>query len=61
MAALCYVGSMLTSALSLIMIISLTFAEEDSKIFKFFGEKEAIICAVIAFVLMVIGYLTDRR
>jgi Kef-type K+ transport system membrane component KefB len=61
MAVLLYVGSMLTSVLSFIMLMFLTFAEEDSEIFKYYGEKEAIICVVIAFVFMILAYLVDRR
>jgi len=52
---------MLTSVLSFIMLMFLTFAEEDSEIFKYYGEKEAIICVVIAFVFMILAYLVDRR
>lgn len=49
------------SIISLIMILTLTFAEEESEIYRYFGEKEAIICVVIAFLLMIIGFLVDRR
>lgn len=61
MTFLLYIGSIITSVIGFAMIITLTFAEEDSGINRFFGEKETIIVVVMAFVLMVIGFLSDRR
>lgn len=61
MVVLFHIGSMITSVIGLIMILTLTFAEEDSGIYKYYGEKEAIICVVLAFLLMILGYLVDRR
>lgn len=61
MSALFQIGSMITSLIGLVLILTLTFAEEDSNVFRYFGEKEAMICVAVAFVLMIAGYLVDRR
>ena len=61
MAMLFYIGSLITNVFNLILIIILTFADEDAKIHKFFGDKEIYICVFLAFAFMVVGHLLDNK
>ena len=56
-----YFASLVLSLFSLIMAMFLMFAEPDSQLLKFFGDTELGRCMIVAMVLLLIGFMRDKR
>ena len=58
---MCYLISLVLSLSAMIMTILLMFADEESEMFKYFGETEVGVLLCVSSVLLVIGLIRDKR
>lgn len=56
-----YISSLFISLFALIMTIISAFAEEESDIFKVWGNTETWFCIGVSIVLLAIGLIVDKR
>ena len=57
----CFITSLIISLFSLITYIVMIFSNEESMIVELFGNTEVFICLGISLVLIIIGWVTDKR
>ena len=61
MSITCYTASLTIAVLNLVLTFIVLFSNADSTICRVYGDKEVIFCLVISIILLIIGFICDKK